>query len=233
MVAVIGDIHGCYYTLLELYNLIKRKYPKIKIFAIGDLVDRGKYSFETVNFIQNEHILFTPGNHDYMFVSYFKEPGSAFARSWMFNGYEATLKSYQIHAAHLNNHLKFLQSAPLYYNLPDCFISHAGISSIYNEYLTGDFDKNMMFLESIIYEDYKFDHGILWTREDLANIGKLQIVGHTKYDIVTFDPISNVLYIDTGASMGYKLSAVIINKQEVVDILDVKTNPLDIEASIY
>lgn len=233
MIAVIGDIHGCYYTLLDLYNIIKKKYPKIKVITVGDLVDRGKYSFEVVNFIQNERILFTPGNHDYMFVSYFKEPGSAFARSWLFNGYDATLKSYEKHPAQLNRHLKFLLSAPLFYDLPDCFISHAGISIDYYQLITGDYERDISLLESVIYEDYKYDHGILWTRGELLNIGKLQIVGHTKYDIVTFDPNTNVLYIDTGACMGYKLSAVIIEKEEVIDILDVKTNALDIDTFIY
>ncbi len=31
MVAVIGDVHGCYYTLKELVDKIKNKYPNIKI----------------------------------------------------------------------------------------------------------------------------------------------------------------------------------------------------------
>ncbi len=233
MVAIIGDIHGCYYTLIDIYNLIKKKYPKVKILTVGDLVDRGKHSFETVNFIQNERILFTPGNHDYMFVAYFKEPGSAFARSWMFNGYDATLKSYEKHSGQLNNHLRFLRSAPLFFNLPDCFISHAGISHEYNKFISGNFDRDINLLEGIIYEDYKYDHGILWTREELVNIGRLQVVGHTKYDVVTYDPNANVLYIDTGACMGYKLSAVIIDKEEVIDILDVKTNALDIDTFMY
>ncbi|MFH0733215.1 MAG: metallophosphoesterase [bacterium] len=233
MVAVIGDIHGCYYTLVELYKNIKKKYKNIKVFTVGDLVDRGKYSCEVVNFVHNEHILFTPGNHDYMFVSYFKEPGSTFARSWIFNGNEATLESYEQHPEHLNAHLKFLRSAPLFFNLPDCFICHAGIAKYYEKFLPLNFKENIDILEPLIYEDYITDQGVLWTREPLLNIGKLQIVGHTKYHEITLDESANVLYIDTGACMGYRLSAVIIEKNKIIDVLDVKTNALDINHILY
>lgn len=233
MIAVIGDIHGCYYTLLDLYNVIKKKYNNIKIFSVGDLVDRGLYSYEVVNFIQSHHILFTPGNHDYMFIAYFKEPGSVFARSWIFNGNEATLSSYEKHASHLNSHIRFLRSAPLFYDLPDCFISHAGISNCYAKFLPVNYKENIDIFEPLIYEDYQTDQGVLWTRDPLLNIGKLQIVGHSKFNEVTLDEEANVLYIDTGACMGYRLSAVIIEKNKVVDVIDVKTNALDIEDSLY
>ena len=52
MVAVIGDIHGCFHTLKKLYALILKKYPDIPVCAVGDLVDRGKYSYEVVEFIR-------------------------------------------------------------------------------------------------------------------------------------------------------------------------------------
>ncbi|MCZ7612088.1 MAG: metallophosphoesterase [Ignavibacteriaceae bacterium] len=52
MVAVIGDIHGCFHTLRKLYDLILTKYPDIPVCAVGDLVDRGKFSYEVVEFIK-------------------------------------------------------------------------------------------------------------------------------------------------------------------------------------
>ena len=51
MIAVIGDIHGCYLTLVELYEQILKKYPDIKVYSVGDLVDRGNKSFEVMEFI--------------------------------------------------------------------------------------------------------------------------------------------------------------------------------------
>ena len=45
---VIGDVHGCYHTLLDLLN----KLPKdASIIMIGDLCDRGPYSKEVIDLI--------------------------------------------------------------------------------------------------------------------------------------------------------------------------------------
>ena len=73
MVAVIGDIHGCLNTLKDLVYRIRQKYPAINIFSVGDLVDRGNFSYEVIEFIIEEKINFTAGNHDLMFY-YFFEP---------------------------------------------------------------------------------------------------------------------------------------------------------------
>ena len=39
MIAVIGDVHGCFYTLKQLVDKIRTKYPSISIYCVGDLVD--------------------------------------------------------------------------------------------------------------------------------------------------------------------------------------------------
>src|SRR4030042_1355096 len=187
MVAIIGDIHGCYYTLVELYSKVKNKYPDIPIYTIGDLVDRGNHSYEVVKFIVENEIKYIPGNHDYMFYYFFKDPSSVFARSWAFNGNETTLESYEKHEDAVFEHIEFIKQAPLYFNLTDCFLTHAGISYQYEHLLPNGFKKNLSVLEKYIYDDYKTDKGILWTRDPLLNIGKLQVVGHTKQIDITLD----------------------------------------------
>jgi len=228
MVAVIGDIHGCYYTLLELYSVIREKYQKIPIYALGDLVDRGNHSYEVIKFLLDEKISFTPGNHDYMFYHFFKDPSSIFARSWIFNGNEMTLESYEEHEEALFEHIEAIKNAPLFYNLEDCFISHAGISEEYIHYLPENFRDNLSTLEEHIYRDYKNDHGVLWTRDPLLNIGKLQVVGHTKQKEIVYDETANAVYIDTGACVGNNLSAVIIESNNIKEVISQKTHLNDI-----
>lgn len=228
MVAIIGDIHGCYYTLIELYEKIKELYPDITIYSIGDLVDRGNFSYEVVKFVKENNIILTPGNHDYMFYHFFKEPSSIFARSWFFNGNESTLISYENHENEMFEHIEFIKSARLYYNLDDCFLSHAGISVYYEKFLPNDFRNNLDLLEPLITNDISSDRGIMWTRDPLLNIGKLQVVGHTKLPEVAFVEESNAVYIDTGACVGNKLSAVIVHQNTIVQTLEVKTHINDI-----
>ncbi len=228
MIAVIGDIHGCYYTLEALYKRIINNYPRIPVYCVGDLVDRGNYSREVVNFIIEQKIPFTPGNHDYMFFHFFKEPTSIFAKSWFFNGNETTLQSYEKDENQIFEHIEVIKSAPLYFNLDDCFICHAGISQMYENMLPSSFRRNPEILKPFIENDLKNERGILWTRDPLLNIGKLQIVGHTKQPDITYVEESDAVYIDTGACVGNKLSAVIVHENKIIDTLEEKTNIKDI-----
>ncbi|MCX6168274.1 MAG: metallophosphoesterase [Ignavibacteriales bacterium] len=228
MIAVIGDIHGCYYTLASLYQKIIFSYPNIPIYTVGDLVDRGNHSCEVFNFILENNIIFTPGNHDYMFYHFFKEPQSVFARSWFFNGNESTLESYENREKEMFQHVEAIRQAQLYYNLPDCFISHAGISAQYEKYLPSNYRDNLDIVDSYIKNDLRSDRGILWTRDSLLNIGKLQIVGHTTKHEITLVEDSNTVYIDTGVFLGNKLSAVIVHESNIIATLEEKTHMEDI-----
>ena len=228
MIAVIGDIHGCYYTLTELVKVIKSRYPDIKIYSVGDLVDRGKYSFEVVEFIKNEKIEFTPGNHDYMFLYFIEEPSSILGNAWIYNGSESTTASYEKRAEKIPEHMKFIRNACLFLNLDDCFISHAGISTYYKSKLGKNYLDNLDQLQKVVNDNLSSEHGILWTRDELVNLGKLQVVGHTRMNEVTLDQKSNTIYVDTSVYTGNKLSAVIVEENKVIEIISVPTINKDI-----
>ena len=228
MVAIIGDIHGCYFTFVELYKKILIAYPNIPVYTVGDLVDRGNHSFETVSFVIENHVIFTPGNHDYMFYHFFKDPSSVFARSWFFNGNETTLESYENREVEMFQHIEFIKNSPLYFNIPDCFISHAGISIQYDKFLPKNYKDNLDILDQLIMNDLRSERGILWTRDPLLDIGKLQVVGHTKQQEITLVEDSHSVYIDTGACVGNKLSAIIVHENNIIETIDEKTHLNDI-----
>jgi len=228
MIAVIGDIHGCFHTLKNLLVQIREKYPVLEIYSVGDLVDRGNFSYEVIEFVKSEGIKFTPGNHDYMMYYFIKYPTHEIGRPWTHNGYEPTLLSYNNHFDKLNEHLDFIISKQLYYDLEDCFISHAGISRAMKSLLPDDYQKDLSKMNKTIQANINSEAGILWTRDALLNIGKLQVVGHTIKREVTFTEKSNVVYIDTGAFLGNKLSAVIVEKNKVVDTIFERTDQNDI-----
>ena len=97
MIAVISDIHGCVNTLKKLVEEVRQKYPKISLYSVGDLVDRGSFGFEVVEYIISEKIKFVPGNHELMFYHFMKNPFSDMGRNWIYNGYETTILSYDGH----------------------------------------------------------------------------------------------------------------------------------------
>jgi serine/threonine protein phosphatase 1 len=228
MVAVIGDIHGCYHTLKKLHSLILKKFPDIPVCAVGDLVDRGKFSYEVVEYIKKNKITFTAGNHDLMFYYFIKHPSSLLGRTWVFNGSETTLDSYSNRFTEMNKHLNFIIKAPLILDLADCFICHAGISKSYSRKLGKNPLSDKQKLMDLIEKDLNSERGILWTRDKLLNLNKLQVVGHTRFEDISYDDESDAVYIDTAACSGNKLSAVIINENNIIDKISVPTEKIDI-----
>lgn len=229
MIAVIGDVHGCLNTLQELVKKIQSLYPSIPLYCVGDLIDRGNFSFEVLEYVKNEGIKFTPGNHDYMFYYFIKKPATNMGASWIYNGFEKTISSYDNRFDKIADHLDIITQAPLFYNLSDCFISHAGISEYYNSVLGEEPLKDIDKLDEEMRNSITSEHGILWTRDDLMNLGKLQVVGHTRKQDVTYQSWNNVVYIDTSVYTSNKLSAIIVEEGKIVARHYVPTSNKDLD----
>jgi bis(5'-nucleosyl)-tetraphosphatase (symmetrical) len=62
----VGDIQGCFNTLLRLLDKIKFDWRKDKLWVCGDLVNRGPQSLETLNYLyqHRERVKLVLGNHD-------------------------------------------------------------------------------------------------------------------------------------------------------------------------
>lgn len=228
MVAVIGDIHGCFNTFKSLADQILKKYPGIELYSVGDLVDRGNFSYEVIEFVKSAGIKFTPGNHDFMMYYFIKYPTHEIGKPWLHNGYEPTLASYNDHFDKLNDHLEFIANQPLFYNLNECFTSHAGISRTMKNKLPQNFLEDTPKLEQILKQYLNSEEGIIWNRDILLNIGKLQVVGHTVKKEILFSEKSNAVYIDTGVYIGNKLSAVVVEDNKIVDSFSEITHKNDL-----
>jgi len=157
-----------------------------------------------------------------------RDPYSLMAKSWNYNGAETTLASYKDKLNQMDKHLDLIINSPLFYNLDDCFISHAGISKSLKDKLPENFLSDDAALKEILSNDLFNQNSIIWVRGDLLNIGKLQVVGHTHRKEVFFDKVSNALYIDTTAFGNNKLSAAIVEQNKLIEIIDQKTNADDV-----
>jgi len=228
MIAVIGDIHGCCHTLTRLYEEINIKFPDIPVYSVGDLVDRGNFSYEVLEFIKQNKIKFTAGNHDLMFYYYVTKPTHPIGKPWIYNGSKSTMESYSTHMPAMREHFVIIKKAPLFFNLKDCFISHAGISSYYQKYFKKDIFSDDTEIKKLLEQELNSIHGVIWARDELLNLGKLQIVGHTIVKELHYNKKSDALYIDTSAFAGNRLTAVIIDDSKLVDTVSVNTVPIDI-----
>lgn len=222
-IAVIGDIHGCYNTLVSLFEQLRHING---IYSVGDLVDRGKYSKEVVQFCIDNNIKPVRGNHEDMMLKAIDRSEKFFgfmsedSQLYYYNGGRETQFSY-INSRLFSNfkifkeniktlgHYDFIKNLPLKYEFTKVVISHAGIID------GGD------------------DFSILWNRRTPAFIDKLQIFGHT--------PLHESVYInnyytniDTGCVYENKLTAVIVDTKtgRIEETIQENSNSRDIKQSI-
>jgi len=175
---IIGDIHGCFDTLIALVA----KFPKdIEIIVCGDLVDRGPKSKEVIQWCIDNNIKSVMGNHEKLMINFFTRDGYRDYDGWFaYNGGYTTLKSYGLDAsrnAHdlsnyidkmkdddldiLIQHIEWMQKLPAYIEFPDItnsdgrklVVSHSAVNKMWKHRNDVDLDKEL------------FDEYITWNRD--------------------------------------------------------------------
>lgn len=199
---IIGDVHGCYKTLLALIAKLPDKNEQICF--VGDLIDRGPSSREVVQYVIDNGHLCVLGNHEDMMIN------DDMFGNWMYNGGRATLKSYGMidnmlyKSEDFNKHVEWMKKLPLDLlfandNGLDLLVTHSSAS-------------RAMHLDS----DFEFKKIVTWGRDknptpipDVFNV-----FGHTPVNDVTIKP-NNCAFIDTGAVYMGKLTALRFPQMEI------------------
>lgn len=136
---VVGDTHGC---LLSLRFLLEQEIgisQSDKIVLLGDLIDRGPYSAQLVDYIiqlqlQGFSIMSIRGNHDQMLLDATRS-GMSFS-NWINNDGNSTIKSYDDFCDETfvfpkdipEEHLSFLEHLPYYKEIGKFVLVHGGIN---------------------------------------------------------------------------------------------------------
>lgn len=124
----IGDVHGHYDGLMLLLNTISPQSDD-QVYFLGDLINRGSKSAQVVEFVRKNQYNCVLGNHEQMLLDYFQdkqvikktvEKASA--------TYKETINSYlQFDISLLPVHLEWFSNLPLYLDLGDIWVVHAGV----------------------------------------------------------------------------------------------------------
>ena len=112
---------------MKLIDFIKCSHTD-KLFFLGDLIDRGDRSADVVNWVMSNNHICLKGNHEQMCLDAFgSSEESLIWKGWILNGGSKTLESYG--AANLPEaHLAWMQQLPLYMDLGDVWLVHAGLN---------------------------------------------------------------------------------------------------------
>ncbi|MBE2246241.1 MAG: serine/threonine protein phosphatase [Candidatus Competibacteraceae bacterium] len=177
---VIGDIHGCARTLQALVENHIIPSSNDHIYFIGDYIDRGPSSRQTIDYIwqlasNGIQIHALQGNHEEMLVnaydSAYREKKKWFTRknshldSWLMVGGKDTLNSFNTNQVSQipDSYISWMRNLSLYAETTNFLIVHAGFN----------------FKESFIFEDKK---SMKWIRNFEVDMkkthGKRVIHGH-------------------------------------------------------
>ncbi|MDX1810065.1 MAG: metallophosphoesterase family protein [Sulfurospirillaceae bacterium] len=214
---IIGDVHGCYYTLLAL---IKKLPKKAKLIFLGDLCDKGNFSKEVIEFvIENGHQC-VKGNHEYMmhnFINnalYEDDISSKWAtkKGW---GGQKTIDSYRKNPQMLKKHLSWIEELPLFIEIDKYFITHGfGLPYYKRKHLK---DSHALFVNRV------YDATFMQDWEDFRTYKIINIFGHCNFDEVLRG--KQFICIDTGCCYGNKLTALNL---DTLKITSQKTDKRDI-----
>lgn len=158
---VIGDVHGCYKTLLAL---IAKLPPGVPITFAGDLIDRGPDSRRIVQLVIDNGHDCVKGNHEDMMVQYNDDESNdkAFASNFTHNGGIQTLQSYEVFPEDFKRHADWMRSLPVYIEYPEVkredgrylVVSHSGVGNVWKH--RDNETKRRMFDEAVMWDRNRF-----------------------------------------------------------------------------
>jgi serine/threonine protein phosphatase 1 len=109
MVYIIGDVHGCYDTLMALVA----KLPKdAKLIFLGDLIDRGPKSRQVIEFVRNGGYDCVQGNHEQLMIDEIEVAINGFSNNWTPNGGDTCLESYKGFEDQLYDDIEWAKELP-------------------------------------------------------------------------------------------------------------------------
>lgn len=209
---IIGDIHGCFYTFEELLHYW---HPQTaQLVQVGDLIDRGNFVVPVVEHCRYlkttyPHSVFLKGNHEAEMVKQFTV---GINPHWLQQQARKTMLAYESNTQGLLRAIDWFNTLPVCWENEKVFISHAGLSAASDPFDEDD------------------PAGLLWNREPLLLLPKLQVHGHTPTDgEPAYNTATNSWNIDTGACYGQSLSALQLSADGTyAETISVKTHRKDI-----
>lgn len=219
---VIGDIHGCIDEFNELLKELSYDDKSDELILLGDLIDRGPDSVAVVRKARQMNLKCVRGNHEHKFVKWLNSQNS---RVNVYTG----LPHYKEFS---DEDINYIIQMPYYLIRGDFLIVHAGLRPgvslekqkkddfMYIRYM--EEDGSFVSLKTINKVGKEAAGAHFWTE---TYDGSMNVVyGHNvhSYDeprIDTFPDKGTACYgIDTGACFGGKLTAMILETKEIVQI---------------
>jgi len=204
---IIGDVHGCYNTLLKLVNQLPND---AKLIFVGDLCDKGNFSKDVFEYVINNNHTCIYGNHEYLYFHYirdavFRNKHGIWSKNEAYGGAK-TIASYNNDFDLINKHISWIEILPKYLEIGKYFITHGFGLPYYQRKDKLDHQKKL-YINRVDNDEFVDD----W--EDYSNYNIINIFGHCKFDDVLIG--DNYFGIDTACVYGNKLTAIELGTHKV------------------
>ena len=209
---LVSDLHGMWYTLQALLAKVDEhlKGAPYQVICLGDLVDRGPYSRQVVEWAMANKIPTAQGNHEHLCVDYHLNQLAGKKSDyqegiWLMNGGIKCLTSWTGKPFERRSRLPraavaWMAALPLCIQLPEypeLCLSHTGHGLITKDSQHTAFDA-------------------VWSRStEFPKDGLTRVYGHTP--IKRIDTSGDAICIDTGAAYGGRLSTLLWPSRHVID----------------
>lgn len=219
-ILMISDIHGCYVPFRKLLEKVDYHPDRDTLMLLGDYVDRGPKSKETVeqvrDLVHDYQVIALRGNHDQRLVDLIRTDDAAVQAKFLEHGGLQTLQSYcdfidenvdqellnqaRIHIQqNFMDHIEFLETLPLYHEDSHHIYVHAGINPSYADWRTQP-DYDFMYIKKP-FHDARLD------------LNKPVVFGHTRaielHDSADVWFQDDKIGIDGGCAYGMQLNCLI------------------------
>ena len=202
---IVGDVHGCFDELLDLLRNCAFDSVEDRLIFVGDLINKGPKSLETLNFVRDGNFEVTMGNHDLKFLRGCKKNKPL--------GLELEKLKSQLQP-NLEGWLSWMETWPHFIETPDFFVVHAGLVPQQHPSQTP-----IKILANIRHWDGKGlnlnnDQDPAW--HELYKEKKLVVYGH--WALQGLHIKENSIGLDSGCVYGRQLSAVILPEREIIQV---------------
>lgn len=222
---VIGDVHGCYHTLVKLLQQLPSDAEPI---FVGDLCDKGKHSKEVIELVMNNGWQVVKGNHDELMQRHLLDALEGkrdvpWAYDKRFGGLEC-ISNYEDDKALAQKHVEWIAKLPLYLEFGDYFVSH-GFALEFYEHRDAESHEQLLFTNRFIPQKPL----------EKRTYEVINIFGHSVVNEVISN--DNFYALDTACAYGGKLTAFGLEEhvlyQEAMDSRDSDYSVKELTAKVF
>lgn len=202
---VVGDVHGCFDELQDLLQACGYRPASDRLIFVGDLINKGPKSHETLKFVRENRLDVVMGNHELKFLKHLQDDGALGPQL-------ADLKRRL--GSNLMDWVSWIQSWPSWIEDDEFLVVHAGLVPGRKPSET-----SVEVLANIRTwdgrgEDLNNPAHPAW--HDLYRNDKLVIYGH--WALQGLKAKTNSIGLDSGCVYGKQLSAVILPERRIVQV---------------